>query len=131
MEDVPGLPNFSHFHPAYTTPGSSGAAGDMRSAFFDAYDDALCEYVPIFGEECDKRLKSGPEMISASFVIPYPPGFPIMVPGQVITSDAIDFMRKLDVKEIHGYERAKGLKLLKPDAILAKYRPAGAPARAA
>ena len=49
-------------------------------------------------------------MISANFVIPYPPGFPIMVPGQVVTTETIDFMRKLDVKEIHGYERAKGLK---------------------
>ncbi len=29
-------------------------------------------------------------------------------------------MRKLDVKEIHGYERAKGLKLLRPDALAEK-----------
>jgi arginine decarboxylase len=36
-----------------------------------------------------------------------------MVPGQVITREIVDFMRKLDVKEIHGYEAAKGLKLLK------------------
>jgi arginine decarboxylase len=35
-----------------------------------------------------------------------------MVPGQVITKETIDFMRKLDVKEIHGFERAKGLKLI-------------------
>ena len=42
-------------------------------------------------------------MVSANFVIPYPPGFPIMVPGQVIEADTIEFMRKLDVKEIHGY----------------------------
>ena len=47
-------------------------------------------------------------------MIPYPPGFPIMVPGQVITPDTIEFMRKLDVKEIHGYDAALGLKLLKP-----------------
>ena len=60
-------------------------------------------------------------MISANFVIPYPPGFPIMVPGQVITQETIDFMRKLDVKEIHGYEKAKGLKLLQPDAITAQH----------
>jgi arginine decarboxylase len=52
-------------------------------------------------------------------VIPYPPGFPIMVPGQVITEETITFMRKLDVKEIHGYQAAQGLKLLKPD-VLAK-----------
>ena len=31
--------------------------------------------------EIDKRLKNGPELVSANFVIPYPPGFPIMVPG--------------------------------------------------
>ena len=65
--------------------------------------------------EFDRRLAEGPEMISANFVIPYPPGFPIMVPGQVITRGTIDFMRKLDVKEIHGFEAAKGLKLIRPD----------------
>ena len=26
-------------------------------------------------------------------------------------------MRKLDVKEIHGYHAAQGLKLLRPDAL--------------
>jgi arginine decarboxylase len=58
-------------------------------------------------------------MVSANFVIPYPPGFPIMVPGQVITAETIGFMRKLDVKEIHGYEKTKGLKLIKPDVVAA------------
>ena len=64
--------------------------------------------------EIDRRLKNGPELVSASFVIPYPPGFPIMVPGQVITQETIDFMRKLDVKEIHGYDASEGLKLVRP-----------------
>ena len=50
-------------------------------------------------------------------MIPYPPGFPIMVPGQVITAETIDFMRKLDVKEIHGYHAAPGLKLIKPEKL--------------
>ena len=40
-----------------------------------------------------------------------------MVPGQVITPETIEFMRKLDVKEIHGYHAAYGLKLLRPDAL--------------
>jgi hypothetical protein len=56
-------------------------------------------------------------MVSANFVIPYPPGFPIMVPGQVIEADTIGFMRKLDVKEIHGYNNTRGLKLIKLSAI--------------
>jgi arginine decarboxylase len=121
MTDVPDLPNFSHFHEAFRgDAGDSTPEGDMRSAFFSAYDAALCEYVPLFGPECDRRLREGPEMVSANFVIPYPPGFPIMVPGQVLTQETVDFMRKLDVKEIHGYEKTRGLKLLKPEAILAK-----------
>ena len=80
----------------------------------------------------DERLKGGPELVSANFVIPYPPGFPIMVPGQVVAADTIGFMRKLDVKEIHGYNATRGLKLIKLSAI-GKARPGGhgAPARAA
>jgi arginine decarboxylase len=121
MTDVPDLPNFSHFHETFRgDAGKTTPEGDMRTAFFNAYDAARCEYVPLLGAECDRRLREGPEMISANFVIPYPPGFPIMVPGQVLTQETIDFMRKLDVKEIHGYERARGLKLLKPKAAGAK-----------
>jgi arginine decarboxylase len=48
-----------------------------------------------------------------------------MVPGQVITEETITFMRKLDVKEIHGYHAAHGLKLLKPD-VLAKRKASNA-----
>jgi arginine decarboxylase len=121
MTDVPDLPNFSRFHDVFRgDAGRDSPEGDMRSAFFGAYHPELCEYVPLLGAECDRRLKEGPEMVSANFVIPYPPGFPIMVPGQVITQETIDFMRKLDVKEIHGYERTRGLKLLKPDVIAAQ-----------
>src|SRR5215203_2812928 len=89
----------------------------MREAFFTAYDDTSCEYVRLNSPEMDERLKNGPPLISANFVIPYPPGFPIMVPGQVITNEAITFMRKLDVKEIHGYQAARGVKVLKPNRL--------------
>ena len=118
MDDVPDLPNFSHFHEAFRKDaGKLTPEGDMRTAFFMAYDEKSCEYVPLNGPEMDKRLANGPDLVSANFVIPYPPGFPIMVPGQVLTAETIGFMRKLDVKEIHGYEAARGLKLIKPDAL--------------
>jgi arginine decarboxylase len=32
-----------------------------------------------------------------------PPGFPILVPGQVVTTDILAFMSALDTREIHGY----------------------------
>jgi arginine decarboxylase len=115
MEDVPDLPNFSHFHDSFREePTSTTSEGNMRSAFFGAYREEQCEHLKLSNPEIDKRLKEGPELVSANFVIPYPPGFPIMVPGQVITSETIEFMRKLDVKEIHGFSAALGLKLLKP-----------------
>ena len=33
-------------------------------------------------------------------------------------------MRKLDVKEIHGYDAARGLKLLRTDLLTARSKPA-------
>ena len=95
----------------------------MRSAFFAAYREKQCEHINLFSPEVDKRLKDGPELVSANFVIPYPPGFPIMVPGQVIDVETIGFMRKLDVKEIHGYSAALGLKLLNPAFIKSEKPP--------
>jgi arginine decarboxylase len=118
MTDVPDLPNFSRFHQSFRgDAGTKTNEGDIRSGFYSAYDASGCEYIRLADPEIDRRLKSGPELVSANFVIPYPPGFPIMVPGQVITQETIDFMRKLDVKEIHGYEAAEGLKLVRPEAL--------------
>jgi arginine decarboxylase len=121
MTDVPDLPNFSHFHDAFRhDAGGRTNEGDLRSAFYCAYDAAGCEYIKLADPEIDRRLREGPDLVSANFVIPYPPGFPIMVPGQVITQETIDFMRKLDVKEIHGYEAVRGLKLISPNALAAR-----------
>jgi len=92
----------------------------MRAPFFMAYDDANCEFIKLASKDIDDRLTKGPELVSANFVIPYPPGFPIMVPGQVITVETITFMRKLDVKEIHGYHAAQGLKLIRPSVLAAR-----------
>jgi arginine decarboxylase len=121
MTDVPDLPNFSRFHDVFRdNPKGVSNEGHMRPAFFMAYDEANCEFVKLASKDIDNRLKNGPPLVSAHFVIPYPPGFPIMVPGQVITEETITFMRKLDVKEIHGYHAAHGLKLLKPDVLAAR-----------
>jgi arginine decarboxylase len=129
MEDVPELPNFSRFHDRFRDdPRGKTLEGDMRSAFYMAYDEARCEHVKLMSPDIDTRLSKGPPLVSAHFVIPYPPGFPIMVPGQVIEADVIEFMRKLDVKEIHGYDASRGLKLLRPDVL---GTPSGTPVKKA
>jgi arginine decarboxylase len=118
MGDVPDLPNFSRFHDRFREdPHGTTLEGDMRTAFYMAYRGEQCEHLKLASKEIDERLQNGPPLVSAHFVIPYPPGFPIMVPGQVIEKDTIDFMRKLDVKEIHGYDATLGLKLIKADAL--------------
>lgn len=125
MEDLPDLPNFSHFHDYYRdNPRSATPEGHMREAFFAAYNEENCDHFPLNSKEMNDRLKKGPELVSANFVIPYPPGFPIMVPGQVITKEIIEFMRKLDVKEIHGYHADAGIKVIKPEKLGAKRKKA-------
>jgi arginine decarboxylase len=126
VEDVPDLPDFQRFHDAFRDNAKSATQeGHMREAYYMAYDAGNIEHVKLHSKEIDERLVKGPELVSAKFVIPYPPGFPIMVPGQVVTKEIITFMRKLDVKEIHGYNAAKGLELLKPDALAAHKRTGG------
>src|SRR5215813_1846898 len=125
MEDVPDLPDFTCFHDSFReNPASNSSEGNMRAGFFGAYREEQCEHLKLFSPEIDRRLKEGPALVSANFVIPYPPGFPIMVPGQLINKETIDFMRKLDVKEIHGFSAALGLKLLKASFLEAGQAPA-------
>src|SRR5438552_3644015 len=117
VTDVPDLPNFSRFHDAFReNPRGKTNEGDMRTPFFLAYDAENCTHVKLNSKEIDDLVRRG-QAVSAKFVIPYPPGFPIMVPGQVITKETIEFMRKLDVKEIHGYQAALGLELIKPEKL--------------
>jgi len=76
MEDVPDLPNFTCFHNTFRKdPDSSTSEGDMRSAFFGAYREDQCEHVKLSSPEIDRRLKEGPDLVSANFVIPTRPGF--------------------------------------------------------
>ncbi len=116
-QDLPPLPDFSYFHPVFR-PNPDTPEGEIRTAFFMAYNEELCEFLKMDGAIRD-ALKTGREVVSASFVIPYPPGFPILVPGQVISPEILDFMNALDVKEIHGYRPALGLRVFTDAAIRA------------
>ena len=114
MEDLPPLPDFSRFHDAFRSDGSKTPEGDIRTAFFMSYDESNCDYVDL---QTAKTQGRGTEMVSASFIIPYPPGFPILVPGQVISNEILDFMRALDVNEIHGYRPDLGLRVFTTEAL--------------
>ena len=117
------LPDFSGFHPAFLDPQAGGSGdgdqptpeGDVRRAFFLSYDDARCEYLQ--ADEVDQRMESGQPVVSATFVTPYPPGFPVLVPGQLFSREILEFMRSLDTPEVHGYDPEAGYRVYTGKAL--------------
>ncbi len=117
-EELPPLPDFSRFHDRFRSQdGTNTPEGDLRAAFFLAYDESKCEYFILGDGSMEAAIDSGRELVSTSFIIPYPPGFPILVPGQVVSKEILMFMRALDVKEIHGYQTDLGLRVFTPQAL--------------
>lgn len=111
------LPDFSGFHPAFLDHSGSEPTpeGDVRRAFYLSYDDTNCEYLT--GDQIDERLDAGVDIVSATYVTPYPPGFPVLVPGQVFSREILQFMRDLDTPEIHGYLPNFGYRVYTEKAI--------------
>ena len=83
-EDLPHLPDFSEFDIAFR-PVDDCSFGDMRAAFYAGYEEADREYVQI--GMAGRRLAEGKRLVSTTFVVPYPPGFPVLVPGQVVSKE--------------------------------------------
>ncbi len=111
--ELPPLPDFSGFHAAFRT--SDVGEGDLRAAFFLAFTDGATDHVPL--SAAAEAARAGRPLVSTRFVVPYPPGFPILVPGQIVSAPIIEFMRKLDVHEVHGYRPELGLAVFSRDAL--------------
>ena len=108
------LPDFSAFHDAFrpdtsTDPAVRTPEGDVRRAFFLSYDDALCEY--LLPDQVREKLEAGHDVVSATFVTPYPPGFPVLVPGQMFSLRILDYMDSLDTSEVHGLRADRGYRV--------------------
>ena len=113
-QDFPPLPDFSYFHHSFqAVPGVPG--GNIREAFFLAYNEENYEYMPL--EECLPSMENDRVLVASSFIIPYPPGFPVLVPGQVVSKEIIRFLRALDVSEIHGYRADLGLRVFRENVL--------------
>ncbi|MTI31595.1 aminotransferase class I/II-fold pyridoxal phosphate-dependent enzyme [Xanthovirga aplysinae] len=112
--NLPALPAFSGFHQAFQfQQGSKG--GLLRKAYYLAFREENCEYVEM--ENCQQMLKKGREIVSTAFVTPYPPGFPILVPGQLITLAILKFMKELEGHEIHNFRPELGFKVFKEEVL--------------
>ena len=104
------LPDFSGFHSSFTGRHEPATPeGDVRRAFYLAYDDANCEY--LMPDEVRRRVEKGEEVVSATFLTPYPPGFPVLVPGQIFSPQILAFMASLDTPEVHGFRPELGYRV--------------------
>jgi arginine decarboxylase len=122
------LPDFSGFHPSFTDGrGLPTREGDVRRAFYLSYNDCYCEYLE--PDEVEQRVEAGEQVVSTTYVTPYPPGFPVLVPGQVFSPQILAFMRSLDTPEVHGYRADLGYRVYVDKAleIAATTRPAPPP----
>jgi arginine decarboxylase len=125
------LPDFSGFHASFTDGhGLPTPEGDVRRAFYLSYNDTYCEYLT--PEEVEQRVENGDQVVSTTYVTPYPPGYPVLVPGQVFSPEILSFMRSLDTPEIHGYRADLGYRVYLDKAleIAATTRPALRPDQA-
>ncbi|MDZ7851124.1 MAG: aminotransferase class I/II-fold pyridoxal phosphate-dependent enzyme [Halomonas sp.] len=117
-KELPPLPDFSRFHAAFRPdPDGNTPEGDIRCAYFLSYDDENTEYLRFDNGEVQAAMRAGRDVVSASFVIPYPPGFPVLVPGQVVSEEILYFLQALDVTEIHGYRPELGLLVFTEEAL--------------
>jgi arginine/lysine/ornithine decarboxylase len=97
LKMMPALPRFGGFRAEYQ-------AGDQHCGYLRAaHSDAIrAETVLVDALEAEGRT-------SAAFVTPYPPGWPILVPGQVIGGDVIVYIEalgRLGVRSIHGVDES-------------------------
>ncbi|VEP13700.1 Arginine/lysine/ornithine decarboxylase [Hyella patelloides LEGE 07179] len=67
--------------PATITPSTPKLQLSPREAYF-----AATETIP---------LSEASDRISGELICPYPPGIPVLMPGEVITSEAIDYLQKV------------------------------------
>ena len=111
--ELPPLPNFSRFHPQFHRPGAGTPEGDMRAAFFLAYDEDNCEYLVIDGALAGRmqcRPRSRRQRVVRHALSARLPG-PGARPGRQRRASSTT-CEAVDVKEIHGYDpRASGSRL--------------------
>ncbi|MBY3074951.1 ornithine decarboxylase [Rhizobium laguerreae] len=117
--EQPSLPNFSAFHPAFRAMDSAinlgTRDGDIRTARSLSQDPANWEYLPL--TEAERAIAGDRELVSASLVTPYPPGSAILVWGQIISPAILQYLRALDVPEIHGFRRKRGLRVFREETL--------------
>jgi arginine decarboxylase len=114
------LPEARVFHRAFLPFGAMrNSPLDLRTAHADGNDEAHTEHAPLSAGTM-LQVESGRTLVSATFVTPYPPGFPVLVPGQIITAEILTFFQNLKIPEIHGLNPEHGFRIFRQDWLNAR-----------
>lgn len=95
------IPRFSAFATQFCT---ETGAGDLSRAYHSSLVPGRAS-VAALGKGGSSDAVG---QVSAGFVTPYPPGYPILVPGQLIEQSTVDYLRSLreaGVDDIHGLQK--------------------------
>ncbi len=101
---------YTSCYQAFPETTSLSQFGNIRHAYYDAFEDDNIDYLTLSSAILEEA-KQGKTWISASFVTPYPPGFPLFVPGQIIDYKGLLYFADIMNDEIHGFHIEKGLKI--------------------
>ena len=103
--------------PSLTVPHFSALACLPRDAFY-----CQGERLPL-----TRNGKFNPALagrVCCDQIVPYPPGIPVLVPGQIISTEIGEFLAKMysghDDKEIHGLTHSPegdGIRVLRPEEL--------------
>ena len=108
------LPQSREYHksfvPVESGLGNGFQAVNIRKAYYAGLDKKNTRFQYLNHGLIEDVLVDR-KVISAGFVTPYPPGFPIIVPGQIITYDILLYLQNIKISEIHGYSVDNGLKI--------------------
>jgi len=128
LTQLPPLPAFTGFHPNFLLD-KKGVPGQIRKAYFEGYDPDSVYHYQI--EELDELLEKGKSLVAATFIIPVPPGFPLLVPGQFLDQSTVNFLKALNANEIIGLDPELGVRFFKEEYLAGKSAPARGKARLA
>ena len=112
------LPFFTAFHPSFTGPTSQRTlGGSIRAAYYRARVQGSTIYL-MPTEDIACSIESDAQYVSALLVTPYPPGYPILLPGQIISAEIIRYVLLVKNYEIHGYDQSLGLLVFTEKGLL-------------
>jgi arginine decarboxylase len=111
------VPNAARFHQSFIDIVDTDlGAGDTGKATQLAQSEDNVKYV-IVNERLIDRVLSGEEVVSAAMVTPYPPGYPILLSGQIVSKSILMYLMSLHGEEVHGYDPSRGLRIYTQSAL--------------